>query len=57
MNTIVIAINFFNGKICVLMFIISNHYIIICLSNVLQLEPCNVMFKVIYDIMAHWNDV
>ena len=23
----------------------------------LQLEPCNVMFKVISDIMAHWYDL
>ena len=42
---------------CALMFIISNHYGIKCLSNLLQLEPCNVMFKVISDIMAHWNDM
>ena len=43
--------------ICALMFIINNHYGISCLCNLLQLEPCNVMFKVISDIMAHWNDV
>ena len=58
-NTIVIAIHFCNAKniICALMFIISNHYGIKCLSNLLQLEPCNVMFKVISDIMAHWYDM
>ena len=57
-NTIVISINFCNAKkmICALMFIISNHYGIKCLSNLLQLEPCNVMFKVISDIMAQWYD-
>ena len=55
-NTIVIAINFCNAKkmICALMFIISNHYGIKCLSNLQQLEPCNVMFKVISDMWAHW---
>ena len=62
-NTIVIAIYFFiNIKllfcnvICALMFIISNHGIK-CLSNPLQLEPCNVLFKVISDIIAHWHDI
>ena len=51
-NTIVIAISFCTGKkmICALMFIISNHYGMKCI-NLLQLELCNVMFKV---IMAHW---
>ena len=39
--------------ICELMFIISNRYGIKCLSNLLQLERCNVMFKVISEIMAH----
>ena len=62
-NSIVIAINFCNAKkmICALMFIISNHYGIKCVSNLLQLEPCNDMFKVISDIMAHcydmWNTI
>ena len=58
-NTINIAINFCNAKkmICALMFILSNHYGIKCLSNLLQLEPCNVMFKMISDIMAHWYDM
>ena len=58
-NTIVIAINFSNAKtmICALMFILSNHYEIKCLSNPLQLEPRIVMFKVISDIMAHWYDM
>ena len=40
------------------MFIISNHYEIKSLRNQLQLEPCNVMFKVIFDIIiAHWYDM
>ena len=54
--TIVIAIIVFNGKkmICALMFIISNHNGINCLSNLLQLEPCNVMLKEISFKMAHW---
>ena len=43
-NSIVIATNFCNAKImiCALMFIINNHYGLICLNNLLQLEPCNV---------------
>ena len=51
-NTIVILIIFCNGQkmICALMFIISNHHEIKSLSNLLQLEPCNVMFKVVSDI-------
>ena len=43
--------------ICTMMFIISNHYGIEYLSNLLQLEPCIVNFKVISDIMARWNDL
>ena len=46
---------------CALMFNISNHYGIKSLNNPLHLEPCNVMFKVISDIMAHcsvmWNSI
>ena len=46
---------FLQCKNCVLMFINSRK----CLSNFLQLEPCNDMFKVISDIMTHsyemWN--
>ena len=26
------------------------------LSSLFQLEPCNVIFKVISDIMEHWHD-
>ena len=37
-----------------LMFILSNHYGIKCLSNALQLGRFNVIFKVISDLMAHW---
>ena len=57
-NTIVIAITFCyaNKMICALMFIIRNHLGIKCVSNVLQLEPCNVAFKVISDTMAYWYD-
>ena len=40
-----------------LMFIIGNHYGMKCLSNLLQLEPCDVMFNVIPDRMAHWYDL
>ena len=40
-----------------LMFIISNQQGINCLSSLLQVEPRNVMFKVISDIMAHWYDM
>ena len=39
------------------MFITSNHYRIKYLSNVLQLEPCSDMFKVISDIMATWYEM
>ena len=55
-NTIVIAINFRNAKRmnCALMFNISNPYGIKCLYDILQIVPCNVMFKVISDIMVHW---
>ena len=57
-NTIVIGISFPSGRkmICALIFIIRNNYGIKCLSNLLQLDPCNVMFKVISDIIAHWYD-
>ena len=40
--------------ICALMFMISNQYGIKCLSNLLQLEQCIVLFKVNSDIMALW---
>ena len=43
--------------ICSLTLIICNHYGIKCLCNRLQLEPWNVMFKVISDIMADWYDM
>ena len=62
-NTIIAVINFCNAKKmnCVLMFIISNYYWIICVSNLVQIEQCNDMFKAISDIMAHcydmWNTV
>ena len=58
-NRIVIATSFCNAKkmICALMFIISNHDKIKCFSNLLQLQPCNVIFKVISEIMGHWKDL
>ena len=43
--------------ICALMIIISLHYGIKCLSKLLQLEPCNKMFKVIFDIIAQCYDM
>ena len=54
-NTIVIACT---GKkmIGALMFMINNHYGTKCRCNLLHLEPCNLMFKVISDIMEHWYD-
>ena len=42
---------------CALMFIMSNHYGRKFVSNLVQLEPCNDMFKVISDIMAHCYDM
>ena len=53
-NTIEFPIHIYNGKniICALMFAISYHYGTKCLCNLLQLEPCNDMLKVISDI---WN--
>ena len=59
-NTNVIAINFCDGEwkwLCIHAIIICNHYGIKCLSNLLQLEPCNVMIIVISDIIAHWYDI
>ena len=44
-------------KLFVFMLIISNHYGIKCVSNLIELEPCNVMFKVISDKMGHWNNL
>ena len=41
---------------CALMFIRSNNYGIKCLRNLLQLEHCNNMFKVISDIIPHLHD-
>ena len=55
-NTIVIAINFCNSKKmnCALMFIMSNLYERKSLSDLLQLEPCSDMLKMIFHIMVHW---
>ena len=51
-----IAMKFRNAKKmnCALMLNISNYNGIKSCSNTLQLEPCNVMLKVISDIMEHW---
>ena len=46
-----------NENDCVFMFIIGNQYGIKCLSKLLLIEPCNVMFKVISDIMGHKYDM
>ena len=45
-HAIVITIKFCKPKkiICIMM-IISNHYGIKCVRNLIQLEPCNVMFN------------
>ena len=59
-NTTITAINFCNATKVnwALLFIISNHYGIKCVSNLVQLEPCNDMIS---DIMAHcydmWNTI
>ena len=54
-DTIVFSINICNAMKmnCAMMFIISNHYWIKCLSNLLLVEPCNVKIKVISDILGH----
>ena len=59
LTTLVVALIFFNANkmIGALMIIISNHYGIKCLSNLLQLEPRNDMFKVISEVMAHCYDM
>ena len=59
LNTTVIAISFCTGKkmIFALMLIITNHYGIKCLSNLLQLEQWNVKFKLHSDMMVLWYDL
>ena len=37
--------------------IVVYHELSKCVSNLLQLEPCNDIFKVISDIMAQWYDM
>ena len=39
------------------MLITSNHDGIECVSNLTELQPGNVMFEVISDIMGHSNDM
>ena len=55
-NTMKFTFNFCNAieTNCALMFIINNHIGRKCLSNILHLERCNVMFDVISEIMAYW---
>ena len=55
-NTIVIAMNLCNARKWCVHWCFSNNGIK-CLSNLIQLQPCNIIFKVISDIMAHWNDM
>ena len=56
LNAMIFAINFCNAKerIGALKLRMSNHYWRKCLSKLLHLEWCSVMFTVISDIMAHW---
>ena len=58
-HSYIVAINFAMPKkiIWVLMIIKSYHYGRKGLSNLLQIEPYNDMFKVISDIMAHCHDM
>ena len=53
-SNITTEINFSNAikMCCALMFIISNHYGLKCLSNLVWLVSCNDVFKVISHIMA-----
>ena len=37
--------------------LVHSHHRIKCHSNLLQLEPCDVILKVISDIMGHWYDL
>ena len=53
--TFIFAINFCENYLC-MMFIIINQIGIKCLSDLLQFDPCNVMFNVISAIVAHWYD-
>ena len=55
MNSLIITIDFRNAKNmnCALMFIMSTRFGRKCIRHLLQLEPCNDMFKVISDIMGH----
>ena len=58
-NSIISAINFCNATKmnCTLMFIMSYRHGIKWICSSLQLEPCNDMFKVISDTMAHCCDM
>ena len=58
-NTFFITINCCNAKkmSCASMFIIIHHYGRKCLNFLLQLEPCNVMFKVISHLMGQWHEM
>ena len=56
-NTIVIANSFCTGKKWSVHSSLISNLRIKCLCNLLQLEQCNVMFKVISHIMPHWYDL
>ena len=59
MWNIISAINFWiaNKMDCAFLIIISNYYVTKCLCYQLQLDTCNVMFKVISDMLAHRYDM
>ena len=48
---------FILSHICTLMFMISNHYGTKCLIILIELKPCNDIFKVISGIMANWYEL
>ena len=52
---LITAINFFIAKKmnCAFLIMTNNNYGRKCLSTMLELEPCNDIFKVISDILAH----
>ena len=56
-NSILIAINLCSAKKLISALLFTNNYAIKWLRNPLLLEPWNVMFKVISDIMAHWYNM
>ena len=56
MNSFIITINFCNAQIMnsgAMMVNNRNHFSRKCIRNLLQLEPCNDILKVISDILEH----